>query len=111
MKIISMRCPDCGASIEYNPKKPLSFCQYCGARIYVDDEKPKKVVHQNINNDYSTYNDYSTHTKIKEKHYHIKEEKQSEIGGCIEGCATWSLGAILLIAALLYLLLDGLGIL
>ena len=34
MKIVSLKCPQCGASLD-NEKS--SFCSYCGARLYLDD--------------------------------------------------------------------------
>lgn len=37
MKIQSLRCPDCGASLSIDGELKQCFCQYCGAKIILDD--------------------------------------------------------------------------
>lgn len=37
MKLYSLKCPSCGASISFDPKKPIKFCSYCGDQIIFDD--------------------------------------------------------------------------
>lgn len=38
MKIISMVCPNCGASIQVDADKKNLTCNYCGNNLYLDDE-------------------------------------------------------------------------
>ena len=38
MKIVSMVCPNCGASIQVDADKKNLTCNYCGNNLYLDDE-------------------------------------------------------------------------
>ena len=38
MKLINMRCSNCGAELEIDPEKKQMFCSYCGAKLMLDDE-------------------------------------------------------------------------
>lgn len=38
MKIISMSCPNCGASLQVNADKKKLTCNYCGNYFFLDDE-------------------------------------------------------------------------
>ena len=44
MKLISLKCPDCGANLEIDPERSFCFCQYCGHKILVDDEIKRSEV-------------------------------------------------------------------
>lgn len=53
MKIYKMTCPSCNGPIQYDPKKPLAFCQYCGAPLYFDDETKRIEVRATYNHNYN----------------------------------------------------------
>ena len=38
MKIISLKCPDCGASLHIEEGHKMVYCAYCGSRFFMDDE-------------------------------------------------------------------------
>ena len=39
MRLIHMKCPDCGSILEADPTgKPVLFCQFCGSKLLIDDE-------------------------------------------------------------------------
>lgn len=38
MKLIDLTCPKCGAQLKVDASKQQVYCQYCGARLLVDDE-------------------------------------------------------------------------
>ncbi len=38
MKIVSMVCPNCGASLQVDADQKNLTCNYCGNSLYVDDE-------------------------------------------------------------------------
>ncbi len=62
MKLISIKCPDCGSPIEIkNRGNDFIFCPYCGNQIEVDDEANEITITHNYN-----YNKKSeiTHTHI-----------------------------------------------
>lgn len=38
MKLISVKCPNCGSKLEFTPNSKTVTCEYCGYDIMVDDE-------------------------------------------------------------------------
>ena len=38
MKLIDLKCPNCGSVLQVNPEQKEAYCQYCGAKLAVDDE-------------------------------------------------------------------------
>jgi len=38
MKLINLRCSNCGADLQIDPERKQAFCSYCGTRLLVDDE-------------------------------------------------------------------------
>ena len=38
VKIIAFKCPECNANLEVVEKRDFCFCQYCGAKIFLNDE-------------------------------------------------------------------------
>lgn len=38
MKLVSARCPNCGASVDLDPSMKAAYCIHCGTRLMVDDE-------------------------------------------------------------------------
>ena len=36
-KIISLKCPECGATLDVEEGKKFYFCNYCGSKILIDD--------------------------------------------------------------------------
>ena len=49
MKIVSYKCPNCGARLNSDLDRKKVFCEFCGGEIVFDDEFQKVVLHeQNI---------------------------------------------------------------
>ena len=38
MKLICLKCTNCGAEIELEPDSRQAYCQYCGSKLMLDDE-------------------------------------------------------------------------
>lgn len=38
MKLVQLKCPNCGAELGTDPTGRTAFCGYCGAKLMVDDE-------------------------------------------------------------------------
>lgn len=38
MKLISLKCPYCGAQLQINAEKEYVFCEHCGTKILIDNE-------------------------------------------------------------------------
>jgi restriction system protein len=41
MKLIAVKCPNCGADLEYEEGMTKMFCRYCGTPVILDDESLK----------------------------------------------------------------------
>lgn len=37
MNLVHLRCPDCGADLEVDNSREFCFCQYCGAKIILEE--------------------------------------------------------------------------
>ncbi|MBQ6991103.1 MAG: hypothetical protein IJN58_08600 [Clostridia bacterium] len=37
MKVISLKCPECNATLSIEGDRKYCFCQYCGTKILIDD--------------------------------------------------------------------------
>lgn len=37
IKMVSLKCPDCGANLSIEEDRKQCFCQYCGSKILIDD--------------------------------------------------------------------------
>lgn len=40
MEVKAIKCPSCGANVEYDGSKPFLHCQYCGTEIAVETDTP-----------------------------------------------------------------------
>ena len=38
INIVSVKCPDCGATLDIDKERPQMFCQFCGAKIIVSND-------------------------------------------------------------------------
>lgn len=47
--MINMRCPNCGANINYDETRPFMFCQYCGTKISGNNQMPSRTVQNTPN--------------------------------------------------------------
>ncbi len=46
MKLLSMTCPNCNASLDnIDPSRKYCYCQYCGTKILIDDEVNRHETH------------------------------------------------------------------
>lgn len=46
MMPITLKCPECGASIQVEDGRDKCFCTYCGAQLYLDDGTAKIMYHE-----------------------------------------------------------------
>lgn len=60
MKLISLKCPECKADLNIEEGRKTCYCQYCGAKILIDDNS-------------------STHTYRKIDEARIKEAEADKI--------------------------------
>lgn len=91
MKVIPMKCPECGATIEVEEGRQKCFCTYCGTQLYLDDEV-KREVHEHIHHEINeadirkaeAYEEIEKQrlekdAELKKHEMDIRQEKQSDI--------------------------------
>lgn len=44
MKLITLKCPECGATLNLDGSRKEYFCTYCGAKILLDEEIQRQDV-------------------------------------------------------------------
>ena len=95
MKMKSLKCPSCGASIEVDIQGRNSvFCSYCGQQIQLDDEKREFTYNKNVNVTKTIHKRYTDDADVIRAQTEAKENKNALI--------TFAaiMGALALIAAL-----------
>ncbi len=68
MKLVELKCPNCGGELKVNPEREFVTCGYCHTEFKVDDEISRSETHHIITDE----------AKIKEVEY-IKEVKLKEL--------------------------------
>ena len=49
MKLIAVKCPQCGADLQIEEDQRICFCEYCGCRILIDDVDERSEHWENNN--------------------------------------------------------------
>lgn len=70
MKIIMLKCPNCGATLEYDKK--TMYCAYCGEKMLLDDEA------KNINFTYSKFDEARIKENETKERVRLKELENQE---------------------------------
>lgn len=73
VKFISVKCPDCGASLDIEEGRTQFFCTYCGAKVLVNNEN--EFVYRHI--DEAGIKQAETDRIIKLKQMEIAEKKRA----------------------------------
>ncbi len=104
MKLISQRCPHCGAELSIDPGRQQAFCQYCGTKLLIEDENTHTI---NIN--YRNVDE----ARLKEAEVRLKELEyaREQNNAHVKEVKSWRLLILVYIAALAvsYFLLRRVG--
>ena len=49
VKLKALKCPECKANLEIEEGRNIWFCNYCGCKIILDNEKQEVTINKNIN--------------------------------------------------------------
>lgn len=45
MKLVNLKCPECGAQLKVDPNRQFVYCEYCGTKILLDkEEKTTRII-------------------------------------------------------------------
>ena len=56
MKIIPIVCSNCGAQLDVKGNREFVYCEYCGTKLFIDDEVERIEITKNINQTNKTIN-------------------------------------------------------
>lgn len=73
MKTVSLKCQDCGASLDVDEKREFCFCTFCGSKIMIEKEE---IVHRIVDEARLKELEYS-HI-VDEQNRKLAESKQKE---------------------------------
>ena len=77
MKVYTLFCPNCGASLNIKSDKNSFFCTHCGSQILVDDETQRIEITKNINKNvnYTRTDNTKIEKARSEERVRIKKEE------------------------------------
>ena len=73
MQFQSVKCPECGANLQFDGQSVPSFCSYCGARIIATDDR--ETVHRYI--DEAELKRAETERAVRMKELELMEREQA----------------------------------
>ena len=75
MKIIQLKCPSCGASLEAEDNLEKFYCKYCGAKIVLA-EQDKAVIGAKVFKDFLAYRERNAERRAEEKRQELEKERE-----------------------------------
>ena len=48
MELKVLKCPACGANIEYTENREFCFCSYCGCKIILENENQEIIIDKKV---------------------------------------------------------------
>lgn len=98
MKLLSLNCPNCHATIDADEGQTVLFCKYCGNKILLDDEA-QKIEYTYIDKGRIVESENEKQIRLLELQMKIEQERhERKITGVVLGVSI----IILLAVALLY---------
>lgn len=69
MKVQALKCPECGANIEIDKPVDVCYCNYCGAKLAVEEDN-KDIIYANVR---QKELEHETDMQIRQHSYEIKK--------------------------------------
>ena len=69
MKLITLKCPGCGATLDVNKELETATCNYCGKKIMVEDEncsKEERII-KTIGKEIEKFRNYKSSEEYQKK--------------------------------------------
>ena len=71
MKLVEMKCPNCGANLQVDISKGKAFCQYCGTALHIEDENKNTTINDPENLGYQFEKGRQRAEKERNKNNHL----------------------------------------
>lgn len=73
IKLVSVKCPDCGQTLSIEENRTQAFCTYCGAKVLIHNEN--EHIFRNINEAGLKQAETDRLVKLKELELELEEKK------------------------------------
>lgn len=80
MKLVAAKCPNCGASLDVNPKQDATKCEYCHQAILIDDAIAKYKLEISGSIEVKNLPKYDNILKLANRNYDNKEYEEAYKG-------------------------------
>ena len=94
MKVISLKCPECGASLSIEEGRTQCFCQYCGTKIMLDDERSYTKTIHTIDDTKIRQAEINREIQLKKMEIEEKKDRRKRIGIILKVIVSLILGVI-----------------
>lgn len=74
LNVISLKCPECGATLNIEQGRQQAFCTYCGAKIIINNEN--EYVYRHIDEAAMQQSDNDRAVKMKQMEIEDDENKR-----------------------------------
>ena len=71
LKLISVKCPDCGASLSIEEGRKQAFCTYCGAKVLIQNDN--EHIYRTIDEAEIAKQEKERELALKEKEIRLRE--------------------------------------
>lgn len=108
IKMIKVKCPECGGTMDIGQNRDMAYCTYCGTKILIHNENEK--IYRRI--DEARIRETETERLIRLKELELLEKEQEESRRRARAKVKWSLvlGTIGIIVFIIgYVLGEGTG--
>jgi len=89
MKLVTLKCPGCGATLDVNKELETATCNYCGKKIFIEDENTSKEerIIKTISKEIEKFRNYKSSEEYQKKLEikHKEEIRSLKILGIVYG--------------------------
>lgn len=75
MKLIDTICPHCGTALKVNMERGFCFCEYCGAKLLIDDE----AVHIQYDNAEQAGYEFEKGRQRAQEEYYSRPQQEPQV--------------------------------
>lgn len=88
MDLVELKCKNCGSNLKFNPELDEIICNYCGAKIMIDDEATKlnRIENIKLKSRKVNHEQYMKELKEKDNYKYEKDKKKMKLALIILLC-------------------------
>ncbi len=79
VKLISLKCPNCGGELEMPTESETFYCKYCGSLLYADDDSKKLQIDAKVSGSITANINFRDEAEIRKLEIAEQQRQQSEI--------------------------------